>query len=391
MAGPSPTVMRLLGIPLKVGPIGAARLAIYLAFFNLGAGSGIWAVFIPVVGARLEIGEGVLGLALLTIALGAMAAMPVTGWAIARYGSHAISATAAVIMPLVWVLPIVAPSLGLLFVATLAMGVAAGVLDVSMNNEAARVEATSGRALMSGFHALYSVGGLAGAGIGALLVSTGDAAGWLTAVTFAILAVAALLVRGWYLPAASRPLSSVRFTLPSRQLVGLGILAFLCFGLEGAVADWSALFLVQAKDASAALAAAGYASFSATMAVMRLVGDRLVTALGRRKAVFAGGLVIAAGCTLSLLAPWPLVSAVGFALIGIGAANVVPVVISSAARFPPESGGVSAVSTIGYVGTLSWPPVIGGLSHLVGLPIALWLIAIAGLAITFGARLVRAD
>lgn len=381
--------MRLLGFPFSLGPIGAARLAIYLAFFNLGAGSGIWAVFIPVVRDRLAIGEGMLGLALLTIALGAMGAMPVTGWAIARYGSHAISATAAVVMPLVWVLPLLTPSLGLLFAATLAMGVSAGVLDVSMNNEAARVESASGRALMSGFHALYSVGGLAGAGMGAILVGTGTASGWWATLTFAVLALVALLVRGWYLPAATRTLAAVRFTLPSRQLVGLGILAFLCFGLEGAIADWSALFLVQAKEASAALAAAGYACFSGTMAVMRLVGDRLVTRLGRPRTVLAGGLIIAAGCTLALLAPWPLLSALGFAMIGIGAANVVPVIITSAARFPPESGGVSAVSTIGYFGTLSWPPAIGGLSHLIGLPWALWLIALAGVAIAVGSRLVR--
>jgi MFS family permease len=380
--------MPFLSVPRAVGVLLAARFAIYLAFFNLGAGIGLWAVFIPIVRDRLGISEGVLGIALLALSAGAMAAMPATGWAIARFGSHAISAAAAVLMPLAAALPILAPSLPLFFLGALMLGAAAGTLDVSMNNEAARLEMALGKPSMSGFHGLYSIGGLAGAAAGALLVGLGSAAGWSAAATLATLALAAVLIRGWYLPPATRPITRLRFALPSRALLLLGVLAFLCFGVEGAIADWSALFLVTDKAASPAVAAAGYAAFAASMAVMRFVGDRLVARTGRRRAVILGGLTLAVGGSLAMLAGDAVLGAAGFGLVGVGAANIVPVLLSTAARYPRGSGGVAAVSTIGYLGTLTWPPVIGGIAEAAGLPAALWLIAAAGVAIGACAGLV---
>jgi MFS family permease len=366
----------------------AARLAIFLAFFNLGAGIGLWAVFIPIVRERLDISEGVLGIALLALSAGAMAAMPATGWAIARFGSRTISAAAAILMPLAAALPILAPSLPLFFLAALVPGAAAGTLDVSMNNEAARLELALRRPSMSGFHGLYSVGGLAGAGAGALLVGFGGAASWAAAGVLAGLALVAFAVRGWYLPPATREVTRFRFTLPSRALMLLGVLAFLCFGVEGAIADWSALFLAAEKAATPAGAAAGYAAFAASMALMRFVGDRLVSRLGRRRTVAIGGFVLGAGGGLALLATSPILSAVSFGLVGIGAANIVPVLLSIAARHPRGSGGVAAVSTIGYLGTLTWPPAIGGIAEVAGLPAALSLIVIAGVSIALCAAMV---
>lgn len=382
--------MAFMRISTRLSEVGRARTAINLAFFNLGVAAGLWAVFIPVVRARVGISDGILGLALLCIAIGLIAAMPATGWAIARYGARSISAFAAVALPVTCALPILSPSVLALFVACLVYGAAAGVLDVSMNNEAARVEQTAGRTLMSSFHGLFSLGGLAGAGIGALLVGFGDPASAI-ACAFVLVgfAVAAFLLRSWYLPLGDRPPSTVRFSLPSGPLLFLGILAFLAFGLEGAVADWSALFLEGHKDASHALAASGYAAFSGTMAVMRFLGDRLVTRFGRRWALIFGGSFIAGGCAIALLSPWPILCAVGFGLVGIGAANIVPVLISTAAEYPAGSGGIAAVATIGYLGSLAWPPAIGGLSQVTGLPMALWLIALAGLTIALGSRAVR--
>jgi len=382
--------MAFTRIQARLGEVGRARTAINLAFFNLGVGAGLWAVFIPVVRARVEISEGVLGLALLCIAVGLIVAMPATGWAIARFGARSISGFSAAVLPLACALPILSPDVTALFLACLVYGAVSGVLDVSMNNEAARVELTAGRALMSSFHGLFSVGGLAGAGIGALLVGFGDPASAIAcAVVLSLFGLAALLLRSWYLPLGDRPPSRVKFSLPSRPLFLVGVLAFLAFGLEGAVADWSALFLEGHKGASHALAATGYAAFAGAMAVLRFLGDRLVTRFGRRSALVFGGALIAAGCALALLSPFVLLSAVGFGLMGIGAANVVPVLISTAADFPAGSGGIAAVATIGYLGSLTWPPAIGGLSHLTGLPIALWLIALAGVAIGLGSRVVR--
>ncbi len=380
--------MPFLATLLSPGPVGKARFAVNLAFFNLGAGAGLWAVFIPVVSARLDIGEGTLGLVLLAIAAGSIAAMPATGWVIALRGSHAISAFAAIAMPLGAILLLLAPSLAFLFAAAILYGGVCGALDVAMNNEAARVEASRGRPTMSSFHALFSVGGLAGAAVAAPLVDLGSTGGYAAAGILVALAVTAAAIRRWYLPPAARPPAGFRFTLPSGALLALGLLAFLSFGLEGAVADWSALYLVNDKQASPAMAAAGYAAFAGAMALMRFQGDRLVARFGRTDAIRLGGIGIAAGCGLALLAPWPLLSAVGFGLMGVGAANIVPVLLSAAARFPASSGGVAAVSTIGYFGSLIWPPAVGSLAQGVGLHLALWLIAAAGVIIAFSFRVV---
>src|SRR5690349_1073638 len=168
--------MLTVRVPTPAGPLLSARLAVCLAFFILGSGAGLWAVFIPVVTARLALNEGILGLALLAIAIGSLLSMPPTGWAIARWGAHRISAVAAVVTPISASLPILAPTTPLLFVAALVFGACSGVLDVSMNNEAARVETAYGRPLMSSFHGLFSIGGFVGAGVAALLVSFGDPA-----------------------------------------------------------------------------------------------------------------------------------------------------------------------------------------------------------------------
>ncbi len=369
--------------------VGRARFAVFVAFFILGAASGIWAVFIPVVRARFDINEAVLGTVLLALAAGALTAMPLTGWAIGRFGARRLTAVTAIASPLAAALPLLAPTLWLLFVAAFVQGAAAGALDVAMNTEAARVETARGRPSMSAFHGLYSIGGLMGAGIAALLLSLGLAAGYAAAGVLAIFAASAFVLRDWYLPADRIEGRPFRFVLPSKPLLGLGLLAFLSIGLEGAVGDWSALFLANDKGAGPAVAAAGFAAFAGAMALFRLIGDRLVTKFGRRLVLMAGGLVVTIGCATALAAPWPILSAVGFGLIGVGAANVFPILFSTAARYPAGSGGLPAVATVGYAGFLTWPPIIGWIAHGVSLPAALSLIGVAGLAIVAGARVVQ--
>lgn len=360
----------------------------FVAFFVLGAAGGIWAVFIPIVRARFGIDEAVLGIVLLTLAAGALLAMPATAWAIGRFGARQMTVVTSIASPLAVSLTLLSPELWLLFVAVFVQGATAGALDVAMNTEAARVETARGKPSMSTFHALYSIGGLAGAGVAALLLSLGLAAGWGALGVLAVLAAAAFAVRAWYLPADRIEGRAFRLVLPRGPLLGLGIIAFLSIGLEGAVGDWSALFLASDKGAEPAVAASGFAAFAGAMAAMRLIGDALVSRFGRYRTLLAGGIVVAIGCAIALGAPWPIVSAIGFGLIGAGAANVFPIIFSTAARFPAGSGGLPAVATLGYAGFLTWPPIIGWIAHGLGLPAALSLIGVAGVAIALGARLV---
>jgi MFS family permease len=360
------------------------RVAVSTAFFLLGLGSGVWAVHIPLVQARLGIAPSILGFALFAMAIGAVLAMPLTGWAIGRLGSRRPTAFLTIAFTVITPLPTMAPGVWSLFAATWLFGFAMGGLDVAMNVQAAEIEAARRRPTMSSFHGFFSVGGLAGALIGAVLIAAGWGNGEGAAALAALLLGSAILSATNLFPSA-RPVApgSPRFSLPDRAVLALCILAFLCFAIEGAVTDWSALFLTSVKGATPAAAAGGFALFSLAMAACRLAGDAVVARLGGRTILIGGGLLIAAGLVVALASPWPLVGALGFGILGIGAANVVPVLFSRAARTPgvDPSIGVAAVATLGYSGFLVMPPILGLVADARDLSASLGLVFLMGLAI----------
>ena len=378
---PSPIVERLI----------RARIAISVAFFVLGAGTGVWAVHIPLVKARLGIDPAMLGLALLTLAIGAVIFMPVTGAVIARTGSRLPTAITSFAFPAMLPLPIVAPSTPLFFASCFLLGASMAALDVSMNTQASELEKARQRPTMSFFHGFYAVGGLAGAAAAAGIISLGwgNGLGALLA-TLVFFALSAATV-AWLLRSAPPEKTGPRFALPSRAVIGLGLVAFLCFAIEGAVADWSALYLSTERGATPAMAAAGFALFSAGMAILRLIGDPIVARLGPTRILSGGGVLMAVGMAIVLLAPWPIVVAVGFGLVGLGAANVVPVVFSAAGRTPGvvPSVGIAATVTLGYSGFLVAPPLLGLVAHATSLSTALTLVLAMAVLITLGSLRLR--
>jgi fucose permease len=223
---------------------------------------------------------------------------------------------------------------------------------------------------------------LSGAGIGSLIVAIGWGNGSgavLLAVVFLAMAIfAALNLLPTKAPPPGAGPRGPRFTLPDRAVLGVGIISFLAFAGEGAVTDWSALFLVDVKHASTASAGLGYAVFSVAMTVCRLAGDAVVARLGGFTTVLAGGGMVAAGMVLAIAAPSPLLSSLAFAIVGVGAANLVPVAFSAAARIPGVSpaAGVAAATTLGYSGFLIFPPLIGFVARAFGLSAALITVAI---------------
>lgn len=366
-----------------------ARVAVSIVFFILGAGPGLWAVHIPVVQERLGISPAILGLALLVMAGGAVLAMPIMGWAVGHVGSRIPTAAGMIIYMAVTPLPILAGNVPFFFVALFFFGLLMGGLDVVGNVQAAEVEAVRRKPTMSSFHAFYSIGALGGALVGALVIAEGwgDGTGAMT-VCIVLLGLGALAA-GNLLPSEKPVEGAPRFALPDRAVLGLGILAFLCFAIEGAVTDWSALFLTSAKSATPAHAAFGFAAYALAMAGFRLFGDPIVHRLGPKPVTVGGSLLCVLGLAIALAAPWPLVSAVGFGLVGIGAANVVPVVFSAAARTPgvPSGLGVSAVATLGYSGFLVFPPILGFAADLFGLSAAIGIVLLMSAAMAWlGAR-----
>ncbi len=358
-----------------------ARLAVMAVFFLNGAALGGWFPRIPEVQRDLRLSDGALGLALLGTAVGALVAQPATGWLIARWGSRRVTAVAALALCAALPLPPLATTLPRLLVALSALGAANGVLDVAMNVQAVAVERRYARPIMASFHGLFSLGGLAGAALAGLVAGRGVAPEPHLLTAAIVLAVVALVARRWLVPVDGEVgAAGPAFARPSRALAGLGIVAFCVLVGEGAVADWSAVYLRTTLGTSAGYAAAGYAVFSLTMAAGRLTGDRLTARLGPVAIVRSGGALVALGLGLALLAGRPLAGLVGFACVGAGLACAFPLVLSAAGRAPGQSPGaaIAAVAAAGYTGFLAGPPVIGFVAELFGLRVGLAVVALLG-------------
>lgn len=370
-----------------------ARLAILAIFFVTGMTLASWFANIPLVKARLELSEGVLGFTLLSMAVGAVISMPLTGALIPRIGSRHITGVTAVLFCLTLPLPILAPNLPLLVLALFIFGALQGSLDVAMNAQAVAVENAYGSPIMSTFHGFFSLGGLIGAGLGAMALSIGIAPAYraLGATTLFTL-VAGLSLRG--LVNANAEGDAHTFALPTGPLALLGLLAFFALVGEGAMADWSGVFLKDSLGTSAALAAAGYAAFSLTMTVGRLVGDRLVRHFRAVTLVRFSALLASVGLGLGLLIATPAAALIGFGCVGLGLANLIPILFGAAGRVPGVNPGtgIAAVSTAGYFGFLAGPPVIGLAAEVITLRGALFIVVLLiGLVALFAHAVKRAQ
>jgi hypothetical protein len=368
--------------------IDAARWAISTVFLLNGAGIGLWAAHVPTVQARMGIDTGMLSMVLLTVAAGALLAMPLMGGLTGRWGTRRMVLLSGFAFAAMTPLIMGAPSLPLLFIAAFLFGVSNGALDVAMNANASEVETARGLPTMSSFHGFFSLGGLFGAGIGGLLVGQGLGHGqgalMVGVVTAVVLALSAPRVMGF---AASHGAGS-HFSLPRGAALSLGLLALLCFAVEGALVDWSALLMEERTGATPASAALG---FSIAMAVCRFAGDRLIVRFGALRIMVVGGLAMFAGLALAVASMHFVLSAVGFALVGLGAANVVPLLFGAAARIPGMSAGngVAAVATLGYGGLLLAPPVLGWVAMHSSIMVALGGLSLSGLVIALSARIIR--
>lgn len=363
----------------------AARVAVAAAFAINGVAGGNWVVRIPDIQDRLGLSDALLGVALLGMPLGAVVVMPLAGSWVAHGGSRIGVWVGTFGICLGVMLPGLAPNLLGLALALVLYGMANGIQDVSMNAHGVAVEKRYGRTIMSSFHAFFSIGAMVGAVIGGLVAQAGvDTRVHLISVGVILAAVTAVVMRE-LLPAEVDASPSAKrepvFVRIPRAVLGLGIVGFCALLAEGAMADWTAVYLRDTLDTSPGLAAAGYAVFSLTMTAGRLSGDRLTDRLGPVWIVEAGGVLSAAGVALALLLANPYSALLGFGLTGLGLSIIVPVVFSSAGRSASiaPSRAISAVTTTGYLGFMAGPPLIGFVSHLVGLRSALVIVVVLSL------------
>ena len=354
------------------------RFAISAIFLVNGFALANWVSRIPAVTAGLELSRAALGTALLGMAIGALMAFPVTGYLITRFGSARVTFVFGLLLSAALPLLALAPSLRGLFFALLLFGIGNGGMDVAMNAQGVEIERQLGRPTLSGLHGFFSLGGLLGASFGGALAALDIGVPLHFAVAALVPALLLLGVRTVLLPDEGEAVSGPVFVLPPRSLWGLGAIAFCAAIGEGAMADWSALYLRDSLRTGAGTAALGYAAFSLTMLIGRFSGDALVARFGPMTMIRLGGTVAALGLGLGLLIDTLPAVMLGFAAVGLGLAVAVPLVFGAAGRQPniPRGTAVAAVATLGYSGFLVGPPLLGWLAQLISLRLALSVIVL---------------
>ncbi len=374
-----------------IGQAGRARVSVAVIFLINGVVLGSWAPHIPLVQQRLGISAGMLGAALLAMATGALAAMPIAGYLVDRKGSAPVTRVSSLVFCASLPLPILAPDIATLIAALVLYGGANGAMDVAMNAHAVAVERALGRPVMSSFHGMFSIGGFAGAGLGGVALAFGSIPGHAFAVTALTVILTIVASRRLLSASTDGAGASPHFVWPRRATLGLGFLAFLSFMGEGAMLDWSAVYLNTSLLAGSAVAGFGYAAFSATMAVGRFAGDSARLRFGAPRLAGGGALLAAAGIGLAVISDLPNLAVAGFAMAGLGFSNIVPVLFGAAGRVGTvaPATSIAAVATLGYAGFLAGPPVIGFVAEAASLRMGLAVVAVGCLVVMAASGLVR--
>lgn len=368
-----------------------AKTATQCIFLVCGLAIASWAPMVPFAKDRLGMNEAELGILLLFLGGGALLMMPVSGYLIGRVGSRKVILVSALLSALILPFLLLVSDPYLMALVLLLFGGSIGTVDVAMNAHGVQVQNAFGRPVMSSLHGLYSVGGLFGSiGLGFLMKMGLDpiyAAMFISALLIVLLAVqypqllsqaAEKEVIRQYSHVDEAAAAQGRFQWLRGSVLVLGLLCFITFLSEGAMLDWSAVLLRDSKGLPPEFTGIGYAAFSVAMAVMRLQGDALISRLSSMVVVIGGSLLAALGIFVLLFSPWIALSMAGFVLLGMGAANIVPVFFSEGGRIEGLSPTVSipAISTIGYAGQLVGPALLGFIAHHFSLTIAFETIAL---------------
>lgn len=366
------------------------QMSTRIAFFIAGLGIAAWAPLVPYAKARAGLDEGTLGLLLLCLGVGSILAMPLAGILATRFGCRKVATGGTLLICAALPLLATVSSIPALIATLFMFGAGLGTVDSTVNLQAVIVERASGKNMMSGFHGLFSLGGIVGAaGVSALL-------GLGLTPLAAMLVVVAVLIGALFkavphmLPYGSES-SGPAFAIPHGIVLFIGGMCFIVFLTEGAALDWSAVFLAQERGIDTAYAGLGYAAFALTMTAGRLLGDRIVRSVGATRVILFGGLLAAAGLFLATFAPSWEAALLGYALVGAGCSNIVPVLYTAVGKqtVMPESIAVPAITTLGYAGILAGPAVIGFVAHASSLSFAFGLMAVLLVAVAIGGKVLK--
>jgi predicted MFS family arabinose efflux permease len=370
-------------------PLSQARWATRAQFMNLGVVAGVWGVHVPSIKAHYEMDDRTLGLALLATSIGSLLTLTIAGRVVGRLGARTTSVLAGWGFCLALAVSLQLSALWPLLLALSVLGASESVFDVAINAEGTTLETLSGRAVMSGFHGMFSLGAMCGAALAALMLRL------VIPASTQLLSVAAVISCSVFVSSrnmlAQHPLSEsaqAHFVWPRGTLLLIGLL--ICLGMlaEGVMYNWSVLYVTQELLAPQDRAALAYVAFAGATAATRFVGDRVRARMSERAILFAGPALSAVAMLLVLLVARPWMAMVGFALVGAGLATVVPILYNAATRIPGVSraAAIASVSSIGYVGFMIGPPIIGAVAHATTLTIAMSTLTIACGLLMLGVR-----
>lgn len=358
-----------------------ARLAVKIVFFLNGFIYANWVSRLPRIQEIFDLSNGGIGLILLSASVGAVTAMPFTGWAIIKNGSRRITLFSAMFFCAVVPLIPLMPDFYFLMLLFFVMGISTGMLDVAMNAQAVMVEQQHGKPIMTSFHALFSIGMMLGALSGSFFVQLGLP----LLIHLMVVVGLSLLTIVWVRynlirdsPSKETVHEGPAFRLPNAAIIGIGVIAFCCMLGEGSMADWSTNYMEKIAGASRALAPVGLSAFAFAMTFGRIFGDKAREKFGDKKLLVVCSLVATAGLALSLTFIQPIVVIVGFSIVGLGLSVVVPIAYSIAGNTKdlPPGVGLAMVTTVGYTGFLFGPPIIGFLADWQNLRFALMFVVI---------------
>ncbi|WP_397458292.1 MFS transporter [Pseudomonas asplenii] len=366
------------------------QMSTRVAFFIAGFGVAAWAPLVPYAKTRIGLDEGTLGLLLLCLGVGSIIAMPVAGALAARFGCRRVLSVGTLLICAALPLLAIVSSVPLLVVSLFLFGAGLGTVDSTVNLQAVIVERASGKTMMSGFHGLFSLGGIAGAAGVSALLGLGLSPLGAIGVVIVLLLLALLKAAPHLLPYGSES-TGPAFAVPHGVVLFIGLLCFIVFLAEGAMLDWSAVFLSAERQVPDAYAGLGYAAFALTMTLGRLTGDAIVRRLGAKRVIVVGGITAAAGLALATLTPAWEATLVGYALVGAGCSNIVPVLYTAVGKqkVMPESIAVPAITTLGYAGILAGPAAIGFIAHASSLKLAFLLIAVMLVGVAISGKILR--
>lgn len=381
-----------------------ARRGTLLIFLICGVALASWAPMVPFAKQRLHLNDAELGALLLFLGVGAILTMPMTGFLIRRFGCRKVMITASLVLGIILPCLLLVNSVITMAVALFIFGAGIGAIDVSMNAHALAVQKLHGKHIMSSFHGMFSVGGLIGAlGLG-FLIKLGLSEIWSAVCVGALLILISAMQYSALLSKETEQKLEESSTSSSthinalgqssvwlnKKVLFLGSMCFILFLAEGAVLDWGALFLQEERQISLEMAGAGFAFFSVAMAVMRLAGDKLIEKFQPEKIVMIGSLIGAVGFFLIILTPWVYSALAGFTLLGLGVANVIPVLFSRGAEIEgiASSRSLPAITTLGYAGQLIGPAFLGFVAFSTSLPAALGVAGMLLLVVSFSYLLI---